>query len=104
MNNLIKIAGSIFFIIILSIVPNIQATEINLIKEDIEEQIQENFLDNTIGYKNNIWDLLEFLFALLLNLIDFIIDLLRIFVNLMLIPLSFINYIIWAILQIIFPH
>ena len=104
MKKIFKVTGGIFFIIILLIVPNIQATEFNIIKDDIEEQIEENFFDKSIVNKINIWDLIEFLFALLINLIDFIIDLLRIFVNLLLIPISLINYLIWAILQIIFPH
>ena len=104
MKKITKIIGCIFLIIILLIVPNIQATEFNLVKDNIEEQIEENFLDNSIVNKINIWDLLEFLFVLLINLIDLIIDLLQIFVNLLLIPFSLINYLIWAILQIIFPH
>ena len=104
MKKITKISGSIFFIIILLIVPNIQATEIKLVKEEIEEQIEDDFLTNSIANKINIWDLIEFFIALIINIIDFIIDLLRIFVNLMIIPLSLINYLIWAILQIIFPH
>ena len=104
MKKITKIIGCIFSIIILLIVPNIQAAEFKLVKKGIEDQIEEDFLTNSIVYKINIWDLIEFLIALLINLIDFIIDLLRIFVNLMLIPFSLINYLIWAILQIIFPH
>ena len=104
MKKISKIICCIFLIIILLIVPNIQATEINLVKKDIEEHIEEDFLTNYIVNKINIWDLIEFLIALLINLIDFIIDLLRIFVNLMIIPFSLINYLIWAILQILFPH
>jgi hypothetical protein len=52
----------------------------------------------------DIWDILEFLLALLINVINFIIKLLQNFIRILLIPLNLINYLIWAILQILFPH
>jgi hypothetical protein len=61
MNRIIKISTCIFFIIILLTVPNIQATEINLVKENIEEQIEKNFFDSENVNLLDIWDLLEFL-------------------------------------------
>jgi len=104
MNKKTKIIGSILLLIILLIVPNIQATEFQIVKNNIDKQIEKNLFGDEIINTTDIWDLLEFLFALLINLIDLIIDLLRIFVNFLLIPFSLINYFIWAILQILFPH
>ncbi len=108
MNNAIKIAVSIFFIMILLIVPNIQATEFQMVRDNIEEQIEENFYDCAIVNILDIWDLLEFLHSLLIGLMNFLINFIRIFsqkfVRLLLSPFIIIYYLIWWILMIIFPH
>jgi hypothetical protein len=101
---IIKIIGCIFFVIILMIVPIIQATEFHAINENIVENIEKNYFDYTDLTTIDIWDLIEFLFALLINFIDFILELSQKFIRLLLSPLIFLNYLIWSLLQILFPH
>ena len=104
MKKITKITGCIFLIIILLIVPNIQATGFQVIKEDIEEHIEEDFFDNSIVNKINIWDLIEFLHSLLVILINFILMLSQKFIRLLFSPFLLVYYLIWWILMIIFPH
>ena len=104
MNKITKITSSIFFIMILLIVPNIQAAEFQVVKNNIEKQIEEGYIDEIFVKTLDIWGLLEFLFALLINLVNFIIKLFQNFIRILLIPLNLFNYLIWAILQILFPH
>jgi len=103
MKKITKITGSIFFIIILLIVPNIQATEFKVVKENIEEQIEKKF-DDTVVNIIDIWDLLEFLHSLLVVLINFILMLSQKFIRLLFSPFLLVYYFIWWILMIIFPH
>ena len=108
MKKITKITGSIFLIIVLLIVPNIQSTEFQVVKDDIEKQIEKIFFDDSVVNVKDIWDLLEFLHALLIGLLNFLINFIRTlsqkFVKLLLSPFILIYYLIWAILQIIFPH
>ena len=104
MKKITKITGSIFFIIILLIVPNIQATEFRVVKDDIEKQIEKIFFDDTVVNIIDIWDLLEFLHSLLVGLMNFVLILLQKFIRLLFSPFLLIYYLIWWILMIIFPH
>lgn len=99
-----QIIVSVFFIFILLNVTNIQATEFHEVKNNFEKQIEKNLFDNSVVMFLDIWDILEFLFALLINVINFIIKLLQNFVRMLLLPLNLINYLICVILQILFPH
>ena len=104
MKKITKFSGSIFFIIILLIVPNIQATEFQVLKDDIEEQIEENLFDATFAKTLDIWDLIEFLHSLLVMFINFILMLSQKFIRLLFSPFLLVYYLIWWILMIIFPH
>lgn len=104
MKKITKISGSIFFMIILLIVPNIQATEFQVVKENVEEQIDKNFFDDTYVNTLDIWDLLEFLHSLLVIIFNFILTLLQKFIRLLFSPFLLVYYFIWWILMIIFPH
>jgi hypothetical protein len=104
MKKITQIIESTFFIVLLLIIPNIQAAEFNIANENIQEQIDKNLFDDKFGKTLDIWEFLEFLFALLINIIDFILKIFQKFVRLLLVPLNFINYLIWVILQILFPH
>jgi hypothetical protein len=99
-----KVAGCIFFISFLLIVPNIQAIEFRVIKDNIEEQIEKNFFNSAVVNIIDIWDLIEFLHSLLVILINFILMLSQKFIRLLFSPLLLVYYLIWWILMVIFPH
>ena len=108
MNKITKISGSIFFIFILMFFPNIQATEFQIVKDDIEKQFEENFFQELDIFSIDLWDLLEFLHFLIITLINFFINIIRTItkkiVMLLLSPFILIYYIIWLFLMIMFPH